>query len=167
MKKNIALVGFMGCGKTTVGPLLAKLLGVHYIDLDHYIVKKENQTVPELFQSVGQTGFRELEYNYTKELAQQKSIVLSTGGGCLEHSATKAYLKEHYHCVFFDCPFNDLYTRIQGDQNRPLVVSNTKEQLNALYIKRLPLYREVASFTVDATLPPAEIAKEIQLNYKK
>ncbi|NQT04591.1 MAG: shikimate kinase, partial [Dehalococcoidia bacterium] len=81
MKSNIALVGFMGTGKTDVGRLLAGKLGKDFIELDELIEQKAGKTIPEIFQQDGEIAFRELEIEATGEAAEKKNAVIACGGG--------------------------------------------------------------------------------------
>lgn len=161
-KQNIALIGFMGCGKSTVGQVLSNYLGYQFIDLDQAIVAGENKTIPQIFEEKGQVFFRNLEFQYANSYTKCKNIILSTGGGCVTHPATLQLLKENFLSVFLKADFEILYQRIAFDSNRPLVTSNSKEQLQQLYTSRLDLYQQAAKIIVDATLAPLQIAKEIK-----
>ena len=78
---NVILIGFMGCGKTTVGQLLAKQLGFEFIDMDQLIVKKAQRSIPLIFEQEGETGFRAIESSVLDDLARTDRAVISTGGG--------------------------------------------------------------------------------------
>ena len=82
MNMKISLIGFMGCGKTTVGRLLSKRLGIPFFDLDELVVEREGMSIPEIFKKKGERVFRKLESQVLKELLLKNiSFVLSTGGG--------------------------------------------------------------------------------------
>ena len=83
MNCNIILCGFMGSGKSTVGLLLAKKLGMSFIDLDTYIEKKERMTVSKIFEKYGEPYFRKVEKESAKELAEKNGLVIAAGGGTL------------------------------------------------------------------------------------
>ena len=83
MNCNIILCGFMGSGKSTVGLLLAKKLGMSFIDLDTYIEKKEGMTVSKIFEKYGEPYFRKVEKESAKELAEKNGLVIAAGGGTL------------------------------------------------------------------------------------
>ena len=82
-QKNIILCGFMGCGKSTVGTLLAKKTGMAFVDLDSYIEKQENKTIARIFEESGEAHFRELEKQAARALSEKKGVVIAAGGGTL------------------------------------------------------------------------------------
>jgi shikimate kinase len=78
---RIYLIGYMGSGKSTVGKGLAKKLNLQFIDLDNYIEERNFKTIPEIFASVGEVGFRKIEQHALKEIAEFENVVVATGGG--------------------------------------------------------------------------------------
>ena len=88
--RRIVLTGFMGSGKTTVGPLVAERLGWTFVDVDDVIVAEAGTTIPEIFRSEGETEFRRRERETIKKLAQCDGIVLALGGGAIEDGTTVA-----------------------------------------------------------------------------
>ena len=95
MNKNspIILIGFMGTGKSTIGEYLSLEKQLSFIDLDVYIEIKENKTIPEIFEEVGEIGFRKIEYNYLTECT--KNTMLLQGGGVIEYTESLNYLKQY------------------------------------------------------------------------
>ena len=89
---SVYLCGFMGCGKSHIGRMLAKALSMNFIDLDKYIVNAEKMTIPEIFDKFGEPHFRELEAKYIRELAN--GCVVATGGGALINDETARYARE-------------------------------------------------------------------------
>ena len=146
--KTVYLCGFMGCGKSFLGKRLAKKLNVPFTDLDDYIVKKEGRSIPEIFAADGEPYFRKVEAQCIRELSG--GGVVATGGGALLNPETAAFANETGDTVFLDVSFSACYGRIKNDTNRPLVVNNTREQLNELYNKRRVIYRKHARYTVKA-----------------
>ena len=80
MMRSVVLCGFMGCGKTTVGELAAKRLGMDYVDADQYIVEKAGMTISEMFEKYGESYFRDREYEAMQALSQRKNTIISSGG---------------------------------------------------------------------------------------
>ena len=146
--KSIFLCGFMGCGKTHTGKLLAKRLKLPFVDLDEYIVKRENRSIPEIFEQSGEPYFRELESECLKELGE--GCIVATGGGTLINENTAEYANKQGVTVFLDARFPVCYGRLKDDKNRPLAVNNTREQLYRIYLKRRKIYKKHSKITVKA-----------------
>ena len=157
--KNIYLCGFMGCGKSHIGRLLAKKLGLDFTDLDRYIVEKEGMSIPEIFEKYGEPHFRSLESKYIKEMPENS--VVATGGGAIINPDTARTAREKGTVVFLDTAFEICYDRIKGDTNRPLVMNNTKEQLHELFTNRRRIYLTNAEISVNANGVDEDIASEI------
>ncbi|MCD7959814.1 MAG: shikimate kinase [Ruminococcus sp.] len=157
---TIFLCGFMGCGKTTVGKLLAKKLGLPLIDTDAFLVEQEGKSIPEIFAENSEPYFREKEAAAIRTL-RKKSAVISCGGGAMLRQDSAEAAKETGKVVLLDIPFEVCYERIQDDTNRPIVQQNTKEQLEAIFNERATIYRANASFSVSADGSPLEVAERI------
>lgn len=149
----------MGCGKSHIGRMTAKLLGMKFIDLDRYIVNAQGLTIPEIFDKFGEPHFRVLEAKYIRELAE--GCVVATGGGALINDETAKYARENGVSVYINTAFELCYRRISGDKNRPLVVKNTKEQLRELYETRAVIYKHNSTFMVNGNARDRIIADEI------
>lgn len=149
----------MGCGKSHIGRMTAKLLGMKFIDLDRYIVNAQGLTIPEIFDKFGEPHFRALEAKYIRELAE--GCVVATGGGALINDETAKYARENGVSVYINTAFELCYRRISGDKNRPLVVKNTKEQLRELYETRSKIYKRNSTFMVNGNARDRIIADEI------
>ena len=160
---SVYLCGFMGCGKSHVGRMLAKRLEMKFIDLDRYIVNAEKMTIPEIFEKYGEPHFRELEAKYIRELSN--GCVVATGGGALINDETAKYARESGVTVYINTSFEECYRRIEGDTNRPLVMKNTKEQLSELYEKRSVIYRKNSMFMVNGNAHDRVITEEIAKLY--
>lgn len=158
--KPIFLCGFMGCGKSTVGRILAKKLGCGCVDLDKYIEDGEGMKIPEIFAKKGEPYFRELE---TKALAEfgSKGGIAATGGGALLTEKNGETAKKAGMVVFIDTDFDICYNRIKDDPHRPLAYNSTKEQLRERFDHRRPLYMANSHFRVEGKGSPAAIADSI------
>lgn len=156
---SVYLCGFMGCGKSHIGRMTAKLLGMKFIDLDRYIVNAQGLTIPEIFDKFGEPHFRVLEAKYIRELAE--GCVVATGGGALINDETAKYARENGVSVYINTAFELCYRRISGDKNRPLVVKNTKEQLRELYETRAVIYKRNSTFMVNGNARDRIIVDEI------
>lgn len=162
-KKNIVLCGFMGSGKSTIGNLLSKKMGMAFIDLDIYIEKKEKKSVSQIFEDSGEEYFRQLEREAVKELAYKKSVVLATGGGTLTFQQNVDTLRNADNkIVLLDLPVEVVEQRLKGDTKRPLLNRPDKQKvMRELYEKRLPLYRSAADIVVNAANSPLQVCMEI------
>lgn len=158
--KTIYLCGFMGCGKTTVGTLLAQKLGCEFYDMDEYIVKREKMKIPEIFAEKGEKYFRETETAAIKELAEKHGVI-ACGGGAMLKKENAEISSEKGIVVYIDVPFEKCYSRISGDRNRPIVMSNTKEELEFIYDSRVPLYKENSGLTVSGDGSVIDITERI------
>ena len=145
------LVGLMGSGKSTIGKLLASRLSLSFVDLDEVIVKQEGSTIPDIFDTVGEVGFRKLESRYlTEMLMKNEPQVIATGGGAVLSEANREMMKQSDTVVWLDADVEILAKRITGDANRPLLHDvNPLEKMKALTKERNPLYAEVADLHID------------------
>ena len=162
MKKNIILCGFMGCGKSTVGALLAKKTGMAFIDLDSYIEKKQGMTVSDIFEKYGEPRFRELEREAARELSQKNSMVIAAGGGTLTFQENVDTLRTSGKIILLDLPLDTVAKRLENDTTRPLLNRPDKlEAMKALFEKRLPIYKAAADIIVNGDESPMQVCMEI------
>ena len=164
-KKNIILCGFMGCGKSTIGNLLSKKMGMSFVDLDSYIEKRENKTVAEIFADSGEEYFRQIEKEVSKELARKKALIIATGGGTLTFRENVDVFKNSGKIVLLDVPVEVVSERLREDTTRPLLNRPDKEQaMRELYEKRMPLYKNAADIVVNAANSPLQVCMDIMSN---
>ena len=166
MHKNnqIWLCGFMGSGKTTVGRILAKEFSFEFVDMDEYIEEKTNMPIPQIFKEKGEDFFRKLETDTMKELALMEKIVISCGGGAVLLAANADIARQNGTLIYIDVDFETCYNRIKDDINRPLVVNNTKEELYNIYKKRIPVYNQNSSYSINGNSTPEETARQFTLS---
>lgn len=167
--KNIYLCGFMGCGKTTIGRIIARNNKMLYIDLDSYIEKKAGKTIPEIFEQDGEKAFRELETRYIAEISSEtSSTVIACGGGAMLNPENAEIAKSAGEVVFLNLPFETCYKRIAGDRNRPIVVRNTKKQLHEIYDNRFSVYKKNCSIiiNINSDEAPLQIARRVVMIVK-
>lgn len=142
------LVGYMACGKTRRGKLLAEEWGIRFIDLDAYIVGRERQSIPEIFAERGEAGFRKLETRYLHEICElYEDFVLSTGGGAPCFNRNMEYMNEQGHTLFLNTDMAIIIERlIRGKHKRPMVSALTDDEIRDFVEKhlreRLPYYRQ-------------------------
>jgi len=158
---SIFLCGFMGCGKSTVGKILASLLNCDFIDLDNFIENAEKMTIPEIFQNRGESYFREAEANAIAKLSSS-SAVIATGGGALIPEKNAISAKQNGKIIFIDTDFKICYNRIKTDKNRPLASSRTKDELFELFEARKPIYISHSDTIINGN----SSARKIALNIK-
>jgi shikimate kinase len=153
--RRIVLTGFMGSGKTTLGPLLAARLGWNFIDADDVIVAEAGVTIAELFARHGEAAFRERERATIARLAPGDSLVLALGGGAIEHQSTRDLLltAPDTLLVHLEVELVTTLKRCKGtEQLRPILADQAN--LESRYQRRLPLYRTAhVSIAVDALTP--------------
>ena len=150
--ENIILIGMPGCGKTTLGRLLAERLGRRFADCDDEIEKAAGKSIPEIFRAEGEEGFRTRETEAVAKLCRESGMVIATGGGVVTRSRNLPLLSQNGRVVFLDTPPDALPT-----DGRPLSQAKTPA---ALYAERLPLYRAAA----DVTIP---VTRDTESNLKK
>lgn len=144
--EKIYFTGFMTCGKSTLGPILANMLGWNFYDLDKEITEREKLTVVEIFQKKGERYFRELESSLLKELSQTPKVVISLGGGTLISDENLNFIKANGLLVYLKVTPEILYNRLKHKTDRPLfrdlVLSENKEKLVKQKIESLLFERE-------------------------
>ncbi|UXH44478.1 shikimate kinase [Rossellomorea vietnamensis] len=145
--KPIFFIGFMGVGKTTIGKRLGGVLDLPVIDMDQYIERIEKKAIKDIFLQHGESYFRDLETKVLFELQSEEAII-TTGGGVVEKKANRDFLKQNDSVFHLTCTFDALWERLEGDENRPLVLNNSKDKLLGLFERRFPLYEEGSSVTI-------------------
>ncbi|MBM3342265.1 MAG: shikimate kinase [Betaproteobacteria bacterium] len=149
---NIFLVGLMGAGKTSVGKVLARLLGKAFIDCDHEIERTTGVRIREIFEIEGEAGFRAREHKMIAELVTRENILLATGGGAVLSRENRDLLHRNGTVIYLRAPVKALLRRTQRDRARPLLqVADPAAKLTALYLQRDPLYCEVAHLIFDTS----------------
>ena len=157
----IIIVGVPGAGKTTVGKILAQRLDVPFADSDHIIEARAGKPISDIFTQDGEPAFRALEEQVIAEHLTNGSGVLALGGGAVQSADTRALLKEH-NVVWLSAGLAQAVDRVGMNRNRPLLLGNVRGQLADLMTKRVPLYEEVAKFTIDTNdLSATDVADRI------
>ncbi len=156
---TLVLCGFMGCGKTTVGKIIAASLNMNFVDMDDYIEEKENRKIKDIFAEDGENYFRDLEHTACKELSEAENTVIAAGGGALTFKRNVDVFKNKATIIFIDTDFDTIKKRVGEDKSRPLMNDGAKE----LFEKRYPLYKTAAdkAITVCGDISPKEIAENI------
>ena len=151
--KNIVLIGMPGCGKTTIGTLLAEKMGRTLADADEKIISLAGKSIPEIFAQDGEPTFRDWETKALTELGKQSGLVIATGGGCVTQKCNYPLLHQNGYLVWLerDC-------RVLPTDGRPLSQAN---DLGKMYAVRKPLYEAFADIRVENTGTPEETAQKI------
>lgn len=166
--KTIILTGMMGAGKSTVGSVLSRKLKLGFIDLDTLIEKNQKMSIPEIFKTLGEEAFREMEYNTINSVKTGQKLIISTGGGVVENKKNIEKLRQTGRIYYLEASANTLYERIKGDTKRPLLMTkDPKKTLEEILNKRRAKY-ECADFKINTENKTAkEITDEIAEIYEK
>ena len=159
MRDNVVLIGMMGCGKTTVGGLLAKELGFSFVDTDQYIEQALGRSIPDIFAEEGEAFFRDWELGAAEELSRQRELVIACGGGLPTRADAIASLKRSGTVVFLRRDPGEIYDRVSM-KKRPLGQQGRAAFL-ARYAQREPVYLEWADHVTDVQATPAETVRRI------
>lgn len=153
MKTSIALIGFMGTGKTVVGKTLAERLGKEFLELDALIEQKAGKTIPEIFQREGEEAFRQLEIEAAKQVSQRKNVVIACGGGVVLNKINIDRLKKESLLVYLKASPEVILRRTSSDTSeRPLLKADNKAStVNELLRFRKPFYERAADITIDTS----------------
>ncbi len=156
---RVILIGFMGSGKSRVGPELARLLGWAFEDMDRRIEARLGATVEEIFERHGEAFFRSEERRLAEEMAHMESVVIAAGGGAFTFSETREALKSGALIVWLRCDLDAVLSRLPLDGSRPL--ARDRETICRLFSEREQSYR-LADRVVDASsATPEALAREI------
>ncbi len=154
---NIFLIGFMGAGKSAVGRLLARRLGLCFVETDDMITAQEGKSIPEIFREHGEAYFREKEREVLDLLALKAGHVVATGGGLPCEAENLTRLKALGTVIWLRGNFATLYDRATRAKTRPLLIDRSREEIEALYREREPFYAQ-AHFTIETDgLGPDEV----------
>jgi len=165
---NVFLVGPMGVGKTTIGRVLADLLGLAFFDSDREIEASTGADIPWIFDVEGESGFRLREARMIEQLSQKRNIVLATGGGAVVSPENREWLKARGVVVYLRAPISQQVERTSRDKTRPLLQTpNPEQKIRELMKIREPLYQDVADMVIDTyRRNPKTVSQDIynQLN---
>ena len=158
------LVGFMGCGKSTVGKLLAKNLSWDFVDLDNEIERDAERKITDIFETLGEPAFRVMERKALNQQIGKARIgmprVISLGGGAFAQDANRQIIEASGVSIWLQVSLDQLWERVSGNEDRPL--AQDRQGFESLYQEREPLYA-LADFTiVDKGEGPEQIVKAIR-----
>ncbi len=166
---NLSLVGFMGSGKSTVGPLLASRLGMSFVDLDDSVAAEAGMGIEEIFSREGETGFRARESEALRREMQGEGKVIACGGGIVLKEENVRLLRAGSLVFYLRMGVDAAVARLRGGEGRPLLRGGVlRERAEELMAAREERYREAAHFEVEVEgRDPGEIAEEIEEIWKR
>ena len=155
-KSNIALIGFMAAGKTTVGKALVDYLGSTYsfIETDQIIIENVGKDIPTIFTEEGEKKFREYEISACKQVSSVKNVVISCGGGIVLNKVNIDNLKKNCHIILLKASIQEIFIRAMkdGKETRPIInKKDPKSEIEDVLKFRNPLYDSAADFVIETT----------------
>lgn len=159
---NLALIGYRGTGKSTIGRLLADSLGFSYVGFDAEIVARAGLSIPEIVERFSWDHFRDLEALVVEEFSAGDRQVLDTGGGVVTRRRNVEMLRDGSLVFLLEAEVSDILTRISSDSERPSLTGEMSftDEINQVLIARTPLYRAAAHFIVNTSSVSAEQAAD-------
>ncbi len=128
-KSLIYIAGFMGSGKSTIGPILANTLGFDFVDIDRFVEKKAQKRIVDIFASEGEQAFRDLEYVSLKEVAARDHCVVSLGGGTIANEENFRLIRKSGIIVYLQLSPEEILQRVHHRSDRPLLISTDGTKL--------------------------------------
>ena len=157
--KNVVLIGMMGCGKSSVGRVLAQRLGMGFADTDQCIEAALGRSIPEIFATEGEAFFRDWELGVAEELARKENLVIACGGGLPTRPDAIASLKYSGTGIFLDRDGEDIYDHVSMD-HRPLGQAGREAFLERCR-QREPVYRQWAEHIIPSRATAQETAQAV------
>jgi shikimate kinase len=161
---NIVLIGYRGTGKSVIGGLLARRLGMPYVGMDARIVERAGMSIPEIVEKHGWPAFRDLESAVALELAGRDHLVIDTGGGVIERGENVEALRENGCLIWLQASVETIVSRIQHGTERPALTSGRSftEEVAEVLARRTPKYRDAAHHEIETDrLTPEQIVDRI------
>ncbi|WP_237225746.1 shikimate kinase [Rubinisphaera sp. JC750] len=169
----ITLIGYRGCGKSSLAPLLAESRGWTWLDADREIEHRAGRSIAEIFATDGEAMFRELETDLLRDLYRLDHMVIATGGGAILNPETRQRMRENGPVLWLQADVDTLLSRIQGDpttaSSRPSLTNlPAREEVERVLTERFPLYEEASHIQLDtSSQSPEELAKEADVQISK
>lgn len=170
MRTSLALIGFMGVGKTAVGRAVAARTGKEFIELDAVIAQRAGKSIPEIFAEDGEIVFRELEIEATKGMADKKNAVIACGGGIVLNKINIDRLRRECVIIYLMASPEVILRRTSVEENgRPLLaVTDRIGQIRELLRFRRPFYERAADLTIDTSKLDVEaVAERIVVRWRE
>lgn len=161
---NIVLIGYRGTGKSLVGRILARRLGMRYIGMDAAIVERAGMPIPQIVEKHGWHGFRDLESAQARELSGLDNLIIDTGGGIIERPENIEALQKNALIFWLKARVDTIVRRIRGDTQRPSLTTGKTftEEVAEVLEQRIPKYKSAAHHEIETDeLNPEQIADRI------
>lgn len=161
--KNIVLIGFMGTGKSTIAKSLGQMCQMQILEMDEEIVRRENMSIPEIFEVHGESYFREKETALLMEMQQKEDMIISCGGGTPLRECNVLEMKKNGTVIWLTAEAETIWERIRNDENRPLLKGNMNiEYIQNMMTQRYEKYLKASDVIVKTDGKEiAEICEEI------
>lgn len=147
--KNIFLIGFMGCGKSTIARALSERLDVEQVEMDELIVEEQGMPITEIFEKYGEEHFRDIETDLVRRLQEKDGVVVSCGGGAILREVNRSMMKQSGVIVLLTAKPETILERVKNSTNRPVLNGNMNvEYITQLMERRRACYEDAADITV-------------------
>ena len=163
--RNLVLIGFMGCGKSSVGREIARRCGLRFLDTDSVIRQRYGKSIGEIFAIHGESAFRDAEHQVLLRLRGARHLVIATGGGIVLQARNRSILRSIGPVIWLTADEDVIWQRVSRNRNRPLLqTADPRSTINDLMQVRYPLYREAADIIVEtSSFSHQEVANRILL----
>jgi shikimate kinase len=166
--ENLALIGFMGTGKSSVGRAVAEMLHFDFLDTDQVIEERAGRTIAQIFADHGEAAFRDLEHRLVLELANHRRTVIATGGGLPVNPANLESLRTHALVVCLWASAGRIYERVREHTHRPLLnTADPQARIQDLLTSREPFYRQADVLINTETRPLREVAVQVMHQFQE
>ncbi|MEY4386647.1 MAG: shikimate kinase [Verrucomicrobiota bacterium] len=165
---NLALIGFMGAGKSSAGRLVAEQLGFKFVDTDELIETRTGKSITQIFADQGEAHFRELEHQLCIELGSETDIVISTGGGLPTRQENIENLKQHALVICLWCSAEQIWERVRHQSHRPLLQTPDPEaKIRELLAVRAPFYRQADILLNTQNRSQRQVVQQVVAHFKE
>ena len=164
--RNLALIGFMGSGKSSIGRATADLMRFQFVDTDELIETRAKKRITEIFAQDGETAFRQWESKIVSELEQAQGLIISTGGGLPTHQPNLDSLKQHSLVVCLWASPEKIYERVKTQTHRPLLhVADPLDRIRTLLAERKPAYKQADVLVISEGRTVREVAQQLAAQF--
>jgi shikimate kinase len=165
-KENLVFLGMMGSGKSSIGSLTAKKLGIKFIDVDKEIERELGLSISKIFETKGEDYFRKFEEKTTFKILKNNSVVVSLGGGAFINKVIRKEILKNHISFWLNWNNETLLNRIKNSKKRPLAINSTENELIDLIKKRSNIYSKALYEIKCDKLSKNEIVKQVLKNYE-